>query len=117
MNLDEKLSNRMYKSIWQQYCGFLDLSLSEYMAIQERLMLEQIALYAKCPLGRKIMDGAAPQTLDEFRAVVPLTTYRDYADILLENYYDQLPLRLQGENPYDLLRQDIAILKKAIQSK
>lgn len=37
--------------------------------------------------------------------------------ILLKNYYDQLPLRLQGENPYDLLRQDIAILKKVIQSK
>lgn len=34
--------------------------------------------------------------------------------ILLENYYDQLPLRTQVENPFDLLRQDIAILKKAI---
>ncbi len=34
--------------------------------------------------------------------------------ILLENYYDQLPLRLQNENPYELLRQDIATLKKAI---
>ena len=50
----------MYREIWQQYCGFLDLSLSEYMAMQERLMLEQITLYAKCPLGRKIMGGAAP---------------------------------------------------------
>lgn len=37
--------------------------------------------------------------------------------ILLENYYDQLPLRLQHEDPYELLRQDIATLKKAIQSK
>ena len=34
--------------------------------------------------------------------------------ILLENYYDQLPLRTQAENPYDLLREDIRILKKAI---
>ncbi|WP_087065478.1 sugar phosphate isomerase/epimerase family protein [Intestinibacillus massiliensis] len=34
--------------------------------------------------------------------------------ILLENYYDQLPLRAQAQNPYDLLRQDIEILKKAI---
>ena len=34
--------------------------------------------------------------------------------ILLENYYDQLPLRTQAENPYDLLREDIKILKKAI---
>ena len=44
MNLDQKLHQKMYREIWQQYCGFLDLSLSEYMAIQERLMLEQIAL-------------------------------------------------------------------------
>lgn len=36
--------------------------------------------------------------------------------ILLENYYDQLPLRTQAENPYDLLQKDIATLKKAIQS-
>ena len=34
--------------------------------------------------------------------------------ILLENYYDVLPLRLQNENPYKLLRQDIATLKKAV---
>ncbi len=93
MNLDQKLHQKMYREIWQQYCGFLDLSLSEYMAIQERLMLEQIALYAKCPLGRKIMDGAAPQTLDEFRAVVPLTTYSDYADILLEKREELLPAK------------------------
>lgn len=34
--------------------------------------------------------------------------------ILLENYYDQLPLRTQSENPYDLLREDIKTLKKVI---
>lgn len=34
--------------------------------------------------------------------------------ILLENYYDQMPLRTQAENPYDLLREDIKILKTAI---
>jgi len=35
--------------------------------------------------------------------------------ILLENYYDQLPLRLENESPYELLRQDVAILKKAVE--
>lgn len=35
--------------------------------------------------------------------------------ILLENYYDQLPLRTQAENPYDLLREDICTLRKALQ--
>jgi sugar phosphate isomerase/epimerase len=34
--------------------------------------------------------------------------------ILLENYYDQLPLRLENESPYELLRQDVAILKAAL---
>lgn len=34
--------------------------------------------------------------------------------ILLENYYDVLPLRTQAENPYDLLREDIRILKQAV---
>ena len=33
--------------------------------------------------------------------------------ILLENYYDQLPLRAQAPNPYDLLREDIRILRRA----
>ncbi|MGI6028441.1 MAG: auxin-responsive protein [Candidatus Heteroscillospira sp.] len=91
MNLDDKLSNRMYKSIWQQYCGFLDLSLSEYMEIQKRLMLEQLSLYAPCPLGKRIMGGVRPETIDEFRRTVPLTTYADYADILLEKRAEALP--------------------------
>ncbi|MBQ8585182.1 MAG: sugar phosphate isomerase/epimerase [Butyricicoccus sp.] len=34
--------------------------------------------------------------------------------ILLENYYDQLPLRTAAENPFDLLREDIRILKNAL---
>lgn len=35
--------------------------------------------------------------------------------ILLENYYDRLPLRTQAENPFELLREDIKILKKTIE--
>ena len=34
--------------------------------------------------------------------------------ILLENYYDQLTLRLNARNPFDLLREDVGVLKKAI---
>jgi len=34
--------------------------------------------------------------------------------IMLENYYDQLPLRSLADNPYDLLREDIRILKEAL---
>ena len=41
--------------VWEKYCGFLDLSLEEFMLIQERLLLEQIHLFAGCELGRKNM--------------------------------------------------------------
>ena len=38
INLKEKLKKQQYKEIWQQYCGFLDLSRDGYMKIQQRLM-------------------------------------------------------------------------------
>ena len=45
MNLKEKLKKQQYNEIWQQYCGFLDLSMDGYMKIQRRLMEEQIQLW------------------------------------------------------------------------
>ena len=68
----------------QEYCGFLDLSMDQYMGIQNRLMLEQIDLWRKSPLGQHILNGKQPKTVDEFRQMVPLTTYDDYADVLLQ---------------------------------
>ena len=44
MNLSEKLQEQQYEEIWSQYCGFLDLNVEEFMAIQRRLMEEQIQL-------------------------------------------------------------------------
>lgn len=91
MNLDQKLRKKLYNQIWQEYCGFLDLSMTEYMEIQNRLMLEQIELYSNCELGKQIMMGKKPTTVDEYRQVVPLTTYKDYAEILLQKREDALP--------------------------
>lgn len=34
--------------------------------------------------------------------------------ILLENYYDQIPLRMAGANPYELLWEDVKILKETV---
>jgi hypothetical protein len=93
MTLDQKLQKKQYDQIWQEYCGFLDLSMSEYMEIQNRLMLEQIELYSNCELGRRIMRGEKPTNVDEFRQVVPLTTYEDYADILLQKVESALPAK------------------------
>jgi phosphoserine phosphatase len=100
MNLDEKLKQKKYKQVWQQYCGFLDLTMEEYMEIQTRLMREQIDLYANCELGRRIMHGTVPKTIEEYRQQVPLTRYEDYADILLSRQEELLlPNRSSGSKP------------------
>ena len=72
-------------------CGFLDLGLERFMAIQKQLLLEQIELLNRCPLGRKLLRGAMPETVEEFRKQVPLTSYEDYCPELPERNEDVLP--------------------------
>ncbi|HML37835.1 MAG TPA: GH3 auxin-responsive promoter family protein [Bacillota bacterium] len=91
MRFEEKLKNLQPKDIWQEYCGFLDLNIEEYMQIQNRLMLEQLSLWSNSGLGRALLDGKQPKTIEEFRRMMPLTTYGDYADILLQKQGDMLP--------------------------
>ncbi len=91
MRFKEKLKKLPAKEIWDEYCGFLDLSIEEYMDIQYRLLREQIDCYSRCGLGQKIMDGAAISSVEEFRKKVPLTTYEDYAEILLNKKVEMLP--------------------------
>ena len=88
------LRQEEYEKIWDRYCGFLDLNLKEFMHIQERLLMEQIELLSRCKLGQKLMGkGTKPATVEEFRQRVPLTTYEDYADILLNKIEDALPAK------------------------
>lgn len=91
MTFGEKLENWSRAEIWEEYCGFLDLSMADYMKIQERLLMEQIELLKNCALGRRFLGNKAPATLAEFRKTVPLTRYNDYADILLEKRVEMLP--------------------------
>jgi hypothetical protein len=79
--------------LWRMCCGFIDLSLEQFMAIQKRLLLEQIELLKSCELGRKVMRGAMPETVEEFRQRVPLTTYSDYLPELVEKRGDLLPAK------------------------
>lgn len=81
------------EELWQRCCGFIDLSLEEFMGIQERLLLEQIELLKKCKLGRSIMRGANPMTMEEFRSQVPLTSYADYEPFLLTKNERALPAK------------------------
>lgn len=91
MNFEKKLKERTPAEIWQEYCGFLDLSMNDFMEIQYRLLQEQIDLLAKCELGQRFFKGQVPKNVDEFRKQVPLTTYEDYADILLMKRAEALP--------------------------
>lgn len=74
-------------------CGFLSLNISEFMGIQERLLLQQLELLNNCPLGEKLMRGARPETVEEFRQVVPLTTYKDYCPELIGKNESILPAK------------------------
>jgi hypothetical protein len=79
------------EELWQMCCGFMHLSLEQFMAIQKRLLLEQIELLNNSELGERVMRGAMPATIEEFRKQVPLTTYDDYLPDLVERREDGLP--------------------------
>jgi hypothetical protein len=79
------------EEIWTKYCGFFDLSIDEFMEIQERLLLEQIDLLGKSMMGRMLMGDVIPTTIEEFREFVPLTTYDDYQEYLDHKRDDVLP--------------------------
>jgi len=81
------------EELWQMCCGFVDFSLEQFMAVQKRLLLEQIELLKDCELGKKVMRGAMPTTAEEFREQVPLTTYADYLPELAEQREDGLPAK------------------------
>ena len=89
----ELLREGKTEELWQRCCGFIDLSMDEFMAIQKRLLLEQLELLKKCELGRYIVNGANPYTVEEFREQVPMTTYADYCPVLLEQREDTLPAK------------------------
>lgn len=91
MKFEEKLEQVDKASLWNEYCGFLDLTIPEFMQIQRRLMEEQIKLWSSSELGQSILNGRHPKTIEEFRRQVPFTDYIDYADVLLQKRTDMLP--------------------------
>ncbi len=91
MRFQDKLKNTPKEQVWQEYCGFMDLPLDEFMYIQRRLMDEQIRLWKDCGLGKKLLAGRSVEKADDFREAMPLTSYVDYADTLLARRTDMLP--------------------------
>ena len=93
MKFEEKLRKQTPEQLWQEYCGFLDLSMDAYMRIQQHLLMEQVQLLSASRLGRGLLGNNIPGSIEEFRATVPLTTYEDYADTLLMRREEDLPAK------------------------
>ena len=87
----ELLRENRTEELWQKCCGFVDLNIEQFMNIQNQLLLEQIELLKKCELGNKVMQGAKPNSVEDFRRQVPITTYADYAPYLPERIEEALP--------------------------
>jgi hypothetical protein len=81
--------------LWAKHCGFLDLSLEQFMTIQETLLLDQLQSVGNTPLEKRILGNTVPASLNEFRETVPLTTFVDYLPEMGISNEDALP-----EKPY-----------------
>jgi hypothetical protein len=90
-NLSELFRQGRHEELWQRCCGFIDLSIDDFMRIQRQLLLEQLEMLNKSELGQSIMRGKTPRNIQEFRESVPLTTYDDYAPFLLKRNMKGLP--------------------------
>src|SRR4030042_802376 len=89
---DELFRTGNKERIWQKYCGFLDLSLTDFMELQEQLLIDHIELICGSLLARKFMP-TKPKDVSEFRKLVPLTTYNDYAAYLGQKNEDVLAVK------------------------
>lgn len=90
---------RMIKSgddkTWAKYCGFFDLSLEQFMTIQETMLLEHLQRIGNTALEKRIIGDKVPTSVTDFRKSIPLTTYGSYLPELGINNEDALP-----EKPY-----------------
>ncbi|MFC1958282.1 GH3 auxin-responsive promoter family protein, partial [Chloroflexota bacterium] len=94
MLLEDKYFKELSKAeLWQRYCGFLDLSVDEFMKIQKNLLMDQMERISDSILAKKIMKNHKPKSVDEFRELVPLTSYEDYEPYLSEKREDVLAIK------------------------
>jgi len=92
MTLTSDLIKQSQKEkVWSRYCGHFDLSMEEYMQIQERLLFEQFTLLKDSAIGNHFFGKNPPKSVQEFRERIPLTTYEDYVDFLLDKKEEMLP--------------------------
>ncbi len=90
MKLYEILKNKSNKEIWDNYCHFLDIDLDEYMNIQFSLLANQLKEWDSSKLSFEVLGDHESLNVNNYRDIVPLTDYNDYADILLNKKEDYL---------------------------
>lgn len=93
MTFQQKLRKFSKQQLWNEYCGYLELNIKEYMYIQRRLMQEQINSWCASDLGRHIYKNSAPESIEEFLHSMPLTGYADYAEVLFRAIRTRCPKR------------------------
>jgi len=93
VNLLEMLKRGMFSEIWSAFCSWIDLTLNEFMEIQEKLLFEQLEFYNTIKLKSTFIKGEI-KSIKDFREMVPLTTYKDY-----EPYIGQQDESLVGFKP------------------
>ena len=83
MKFEDKLKTLGKKEVFDEYCSFIDLNIDEYMEIQNSLLKEQVEIWRESKLAKTIIKDHKIESVKDFKKVIPLTTYDDYADVLL----------------------------------
>jgi len=81
------------EELWTKHCGYVNLSLEDFMSIQRRLLREQLNLLGASKIGQAILGEKIPETVEEFQDAIPFTTYEDYAKLLEDRDESILPVK------------------------
>ncbi len=91
----ELLKEGKKRDVWMKYCGFIDLSIDEFIKVQERLLTEQLGLLSNSGMAKIMFNQPIPDNLNDFRKYIPLTTYENYVSFLGQKNEDVLPAKPQ----------------------
>ncbi|MFR7477929.1 MAG: hypothetical protein ACLUUJ_03580 [Acutalibacteraceae bacterium] len=78
MRFQEELKCKSREQIWNEYCGYLDLSLPTYVCAAPPAGGTAQTVERKPPWANDAAR-AKPKKSEELRHMLPLTSYRDYA--------------------------------------
>jgi hypothetical protein len=76
---------------WERFTGFRNLTVDQFCEIQGQLLVEQVRTIGASKLGARLLRMSKPNTVEEFRETVPLTTYADYTKYLDPSARQDLP--------------------------